>query len=170
MKFIDFVLTEMFKDDNGYKINKNKVGSNFVFDLSTGEARDYRMVFTDKENGIYIAELGYQGSGKDDIIEIKGEFYNADTLLISVVNIFTGFYMSASNINTVIYKFQHGTNKSYKILVDSLFKKELKNYYTKVDLGQKISDYGSVPYIIINSNKGVKTQITSEFVDDLLNL
>ncbi len=166
MKFKDFLLEEMFQDDNGYKTVKFEVGKETIFDLSTDEIRDYRFKFLDKDNGNYIGVLGYKGKDKSDIVEIRDDFYDTPKLISSLIGIFTGFYVGNSNVNTVIYKFQEGVDKSYKLLVNSIFKKELKNYYTIVP--QETSDYGSIKYIVLNTNRRSGQQLSQDQIENLI--
>lgn len=134
MKFREFMLLEeMFKSDNGYHSSQHSDGSKVVFDIETGEARDYRFVFSKKSGDSYIAELGYKESGKSDISNIKSEFYDVDKLISTLVGIFTGFYMSTDNANIIEYKFGRNVDNSYKLLVHSIVKKELSNYFKLSD-------------------------------------
>ncbi len=71
----------------------------------------------------------------------------------TLVGIFTGFYLSVTSAKTVVYKFQSNVDKGYKLLVHSIFKKELSNYYSLVELDDDVKDYGAKKYIVIHNNR-----------------
>lgn len=161
MKFKDYILLEeMFESDNGYKTSQRKVGDLLIFDILTNEARDYRFIFTLK-NDLYLGELGY---AKDDnnIVEIKSDFYDVNKLISTLIGIFTGFYMYGNDSSQIIYKFHRGVDKGYKLLVHSLFKKELKNYFNEIM--NDTSDYGDKNYIVIKSNRNTDPDPTDDTI------
>lgn len=129
MKFKDFLLEEMFKSEKGYTATQRKDGNKIVFDIETGESRDYRFVFTPSGNETYIAELGYSHGDKSDIVQIKSDFYDMDKLISTIIGIFNGFYMEVDKGNIIKYKFGKNTDKSYRLLIYSIIKKDLANYF-----------------------------------------
>ena len=139
MKFRDYLLEEMFKSDKGYKATQRKDGNKIVFDIETDESRDYRFVFTPSGNETYIAELGYATGDKSGITNITSDFYDTNTLISTLISIFTGFYMSTESGNIIKYKFGKNTDKSYKLLVHSIIKKDLVMYF-KIKEGSFDSD------------------------------
>lgn len=154
MKFQDFLLLEeMFDADNGYKAEQTTSDNDVVFDIETGEARNYRFTFTKHDDNLYVAQLGYAGTGKDDIVQITSDFYDVNKVVSTLVGIFTGFYLSVTSAKTVVYKFQSNVDKGYKLLVHSIFKKELSNYYSLVELDDDVKDYGDKKYIVIHNNR-----------------
>lgn len=169
MKFKDFLLLEeMFDSDNGYKAEQTTSGDDVVFDIKTGEVRNYRFTFTKHDDNLYIAELGYAGNGKSDIVQITSDFYDVNKLVSTVVGIFTGFYLSVTTAKTIAYKFQNNVDKGYKLLIHSIFKKELSNYYSIVNDDKDLKDYGAKKYIVIHNNRNSGADSDPETIEKAL--
>ena len=168
MRFKDFLLLEeMFDSDNGYKAEQTTSDNEVVFDIQTGEARDYRFVFTKHKDDIYTAELGYAGSGKSDIVQITTDFYDVNKVVATLVGIFTGFYLSITSAKTIIYKFQPNVDKGYKLLARSIFKKELSNYFSVIE-DKDHKDFGDKKYIVVHNNRNTAADPDFEEIEKIL--
>lgn len=152
MKFVEF-LSEMFEKENGYKTIQSNLGKDIIFDISTEEDRDYRFIFKNKGDGIYVSELGFTGNTRGDTDEISGDFYDVDRIISTLVGIFTTFYLNVTDVQEVIYKFQRDSNKSYRLLVNSIFKKELSNYFNIINLDNDDKNFDNKRFILIRSNR-----------------
>lgn len=168
MRFVDFLLLEeMFDSDNGYKAEQTTSDNEVVFDIETGEARNYRFIFKKHEDDVYVAELGYADTGKADIVQITTDFYDVNKVVSTLVGIFTGFYLSVTSAKTVVYKFQSNVDKGYKLLVHSIFKKELSNYFSVIDDNDE-KDYGNKKYIVIHNNRNTAADPDKDTIEKIL--
>ena len=157
----------MFEKENGYSTEKSTIGQDIIYDISTNEEQDYRFIFRHKDNDVYVAELGYKGSSKNDTDEITGDFYDVNKVISTVVGIFIGFYLAGVESSAIIYKFQLRSNKSYRLLINSLFKKELTNYYNLITTdGSK--NFDTKRYLLIRSNRSTSQETFTE--DQIENL
>lgn len=152
MKFIEF-LSEMFEKENGYKTTQRTNGKDIIFDILTEEDRDYRFIFKSKGNGIYVSELGFTGNTTSDTDEITGDFYDVDRIISTIVGIFTTFYLNVTDAQEIVYKFQRDSNKSYRLLINSIFKKELSNYFNIITLDNDDKNFDNKKFLIVRSNR-----------------
>jgi hypothetical protein len=130
MKFKDFLK----ESKNAYEFTTEKTGNSYVFNITTGQIRDYRLSIDNDE-----ARLGY-ASGKKEISPIKEDFYDTSMITNTIIDIFTGIYLQ-DNLETFKFMFQKGVDKTYKLLIMTIFKKELSNYY------KIVTDTDTVHYI-----------------------
>ena len=166
MSFLHF-LNELFESDNGYNTSKSKFGNNIIFDIDTEEDRNYRFIFKHIKDGLYVSELGYVGNSKDDTNEISGDFYDVNKVISTLVGIFTSLYLDETSIEEIVYKFQLSSNKSYRLLINSIFKKELKNYYNIVDL-EDDSNFDTKRFLLIKSNR--TSQVTNLTTKEIIKI
>lgn len=166
MSFVNF-LNESVDGSGGYKFTQNKVGSTLVFDIDTGDMRNYRMILVGNSSNDYVAQFGYANNSRDKIEEIRRGFYDTNKVINTIVDIMTGFYLSSYQINNVIYKFGRNSNKSYRLLVESIFRKELKNYFRKVEIDDH-TNYDTKMYLQIQSNRATGEPLTDEEIKSLI--
>lgn len=146
MKFSKF-LVEMFNDTDEYKSEMISTSNSFHFIIYTGERKNYKLEFKKYKEHFYVAELVYK-SGK---FKLHEELYDAKKLINTLQNIFIGLYLSNKSVDAIYYKFLD-MNKSYKLLINHVFKKELSNYYSILNTGIH-RDFGSTDGLMIYSNK-----------------
>lgn len=164
MKFITF-LNESMLSGGGYTFSRSKVGNTIVFNIETGDMRDYRMIFVDIGKGNYVCKFGYSNNTRDNVEEIKRGFYDVHKVINTIIDIFTGLYMSQYEVNNIVYDFGHYSNKSYRLLVESLFRKELKNYYIKV--ADNHENFDTKTYIQVKNNKSNAEPLTAEEINKI---
>jgi hypothetical protein len=127
MNFKTF-LTEMF-NDNAY-ITKIKINNRnrIIFDIYTDNIQNYRMSFVRvkyNEDKLYIAKFGYAGPN-NEVLEITDEFYDIYRVIATIQEIFIGLYINMNSrkidIDNIIYEFGETDKKSYKLLINAIFK------------------------------------------------
>lgn len=173
MKFKTF-LNEMF-NDNPYVTeirinNRNRI----IFDIYTDNVQNYRMSFVRvkyNEDKLYIAKFGYAGVG-DEVLEITDEFYDVHRVIATVQEIFIGLYINMNSrkidIDNIVYEFGETDKKSYKLLVNAIFKKDLSVYYNLIDVENDINDFGSRRFLVIHNNKSIKVVYDKQYYYDAI--
>lgn len=173
MKFKTF-LNEMF-NDNPYVTeirinNRNRI----IFDIYTDNVQNYRMSFVRvkyNEDKLYIAKFGYAGVG-DEVLEITDEFYDVHRVIATVQEIFIGLYINMNSrkidIDNIVYEFGETDKKSYKLLVNVIFKKDLSVYYNLIDVENDINDFGSRRFLVIHNNKSIKVVYDKQYYYDAI--
>ena len=160
MNFKTF-LTEMF-NDNAY-ITKIKINNRnrIIFDIYTDNIQNYRMSFVRvkyNEDKLYIAKFGYAGPN-DEVLEITDEFYDIYRVIATIQEIFIGLYINMNSrkidIDNIIYEFGETDKKSYKLLINAIFKNDLSVYYNLIDVENDIKDFGSRRFLVIHNNKSI---------------
>ncbi len=174
MNFKTF-LTEMF-NDNPYVTeirinNRNRI----IFDIYTDNVQNYRMSFVRvkyNEDKLYVAKFGYAGAG-DEVLEITDEFYDIYRVIATIQEIFIGLYINMNSrkidIDNIIYEFGETDKKSYKLLINAIFKNDLSTYYNLIDVENDIKDFGSRRFLIIHNNKSINTVYNKQYYYDALN-
>ena len=174
MKFKTF-LNEMF-NDNPYVTeirinNRNRI----IFDIYTDNVQNYRMSFVRvkyNEDKLYIAKFGYAGAG-DEVLEITDEFYDIYRVIASIQEIFIGLYINMNSrkidIDNIIYEFGETDKKSYKLLINAIFKNDLSTYYNLIDVENDIKDFGSRRFLIIHNNKSINVVYDKQYYYNALN-
>ena len=174
MKFKTF-LNEMF-NDNPYVTeirinNRNRI----IFDIYTDNVQNYRMSFVRvkyNEDKLYVAKFGYAGAG-DEVLEITDEFYDIYRVIASIQEIFIGLYINMNSrkidIDNIIYEFGETDKKSYKLLINAIFKNDLSTYYNLIDVENDIKDFGSRRFLIIHNNKSINAVYNKQYYYDALN-
>ena len=174
MKFKTF-LNEMF-NDNPYVTeirinNRNRI----IFDIYTDNVQNYRMSFVRvkyNEDKLYVAKFGYAGAG-DEVLEITDEFYDIYRVIASIQEIFIGLYVNMNSrkidIDNIIYEFGETDKKSYKLLINAIFKNDLSTYYNLIDVENDIKDFGSRRFLVIHNNKCINVVYDKQYYYDALN-
>ena len=174
MKFKTF-LNEMF-NDNPYVTeirinNRNRI----IFDIYTDNVQNYRMSFVRvkyNEDKLYVAKFGYAGAG-DEVLEITDEFYDIYRVIASIQEIFIGLYINMNSrkidIDNIIYEFGETDKKSYKLLINAIFKNDLSTYYNLIDVENDIKDFGSRRFLVIHNNKCINVVYDKQYYYDALN-
>lgn len=152
-------------DKEPYKFVKSVVDDKAVFTIETGQIRNYRFVFKKYDDETYICELGYE-KGTSDIIDIKSDFYDTGKLIDVLIDIFTGFYLHDTSTKYIIYKFGTSVNKATKLLITSIFKKDLSNYYNLQD--QELKHFEKADYSLIKTSRANGTELEQDTLDDIL--
>lgn len=173
MKFKTF-LNEMF-NDNPYVTeirinNRNRI----IFDIYTDNVQNYRMSFVRvkyNEDKLYVAKFGYAGAG-DEVLEITDEFYDIYRVIASIQEIFIGLYINMNSrkidIDNIIYEFGETDKKSYKLLINAIFKNDLSIYYDLIDVENDINDFGSRRFLVIHNNKSIKVVYDKQYYYDAI--
>ena len=168
MKFKTF-LNEMF-NDNPYVTeirinNRNRI----IFDIYTDNVQNYRMSFVRvkyNEDKLYVAKFGYAGAG-DEVLEITDEFYDIYRVIASIQEIFIGLYINMNSrkidIDNIIYEFGETDKKSYKLLINAIFKNDLSVYYNLIDVENDIKDFGSRRFLVIHNNKCINVVYDKQY-------
>ena len=168
MKFKTF-LNEMF-NDNPYVTeirinNRNRI----IFDIYTDNVQNYRMSFVRvkyNEDKLYVAKFGYAGAG-DEVLEITDEFYDIYRVIASIQEIFIGLYINMNSrkidIDNIIYEFGETDKKSYKLLINAIFKNDLSTYYNLIDVENDIKDFGSRRFLVIHNNKCINVVYDKQY-------
>lgn len=174
MKFKTF-LNEMF-NDNPYVTeirinNRNRI----IFDIYTDNVQNYRMSFVRvkyNEDKLYVAKFGYAGAG-DEVLEITDEFYDIYRVIASIQEIFIGLYINMNSrkidIDNIIYEFGETDKKSYKLLINAIFKNDLSTYYNLIDVENDIKDFGSRRFLVIHNNKCINVVYDKQYYYNALN-
>lgn len=174
MNFKTF-LTEMF-NDNAY-ITKIKINNRnrIIFDIYTDNIQNYRMSFVRvkyNEDKLYIAKFGYAGPN-DEVLEITDEFYDIYRVIATIQEIFIGLYINMNSrkidIDNIIYEFGETDKKSYKLLINAIFKNDLSVYYNLIDVENDIKDFGSRRFLIIHNNKSINVVYDKQYYYNALN-
>lgn len=155
MKYKDY-LTEI-QSPKSYSFDMIKNNDGYVFDMTTGEEFDYRL-WLSKKDDFYIVELGYKSDKKRNII---GDFYDVNVLIATMADIFTKIHLELERLNHIVYKFSPTDDKSYILLMISIFRDELKNYYEIPNELNDLSNINDVDRLIIQTTNG-----QGLFVDD----
>lgn len=156
MKFAEF-LKESFKPDVTYPISMLEIDDKIIFDIFTNEARDYRLVLNYLENRDGIAtfecKIGYASDNKSTVIQVKTDFYNTDILINTIKNIFLSLHADMYTTPfKIIHKFQGSIDMAYKMMLVSLLKHELKDFYKYDDITNLSKDMIIYSYIPIPNN------------------
>ena len=174
MKFKTF-LNEMF-NDNPYVTeirinNRNRI----IFDIYTDNVQNYRMSFVRvkyNEDKLYVAKFGYAGAG-DEVLEITDEFYDIYRVIATIQEIFIGLYINMNSrkidIDNIIYEFGETDKKSYKLLINAIFKNDLSTYYNLIDVENDIKDFGSRRFLVIHNNKSINVVYDKQYYYNALN-
>lgn len=144
-----------------YEYSLKKEGENIIIDIFTGEKRDYRLKFFKKEH-IHVVKMGY---AHESLNEINEEFYNISKLVSTLVDIFIGTYINNVGINNFLFSFEGQNNVTFKLLINSIFKKELSNYYSIVLVDNK--DYSKNRYIVIRNKKNQDEIKDKQYYDNI---
>ena len=108
--------------------------------MDTQEELNYILSLTKKDD-CYVAELGCTKLSGKGTMPIAGDFYDVDMLINTLVDIFTKFHLEGIESDFIVYKFSPTVDKSYVLLVITLFRNYLKNYY---DLNPDLNDLSNV--------------------------
>lgn len=141
-----------------YSYDKNSSDAAIQFDIETEEDKKYRMIFTKKED-FYVAELGYQ-HGENKLQPIMSDFYDVDMVISTIIDIFTEVHLDGINVDHIVYKFSPMVDKAYILMIVSLFKSELKNYYSLSEHND-LKNINNLERIIIDTARG-KGQMLSD--------
>jgi len=159
MKYKDYSrLIAESASKGSYNYDKNSSDTAIQFDIETDEDKKYRMIFTKKED-FYVVELGYQ-NGDNKIQPIMSDFYDVDMVISTIIDIFTEVHLDGISVDHIVYKFSPMVDKAYILMIVSLFKSELKNYYTLSEHND-LNNINTLDRLIIDTARG-KGQILSD--------
>jgi hypothetical protein len=124
------------------------------------------------EDKLYIAKFGYAGPN-NEVLEITDEFYDIYRVIATIQEIFIGLYINMNSrkidIDNIIYEFGETDKKSYKLLINAIFKNDLSTYYNLIDVENDINDFGSRRFLVIHNNKSINTVYNKQYYYDALN-
>lgn len=147
-----------------YQYEKIKTDNLIQFDIDTDEDRKYRLTFRKKDD-FYVGELGYQ-KGSKGLYPIMSDFYDVDMIISTIVDIFTEIHLDGITVDHIVYKFDPLVDKAYILLMISLFKSDLKNYYSLSEHND-LSDTNKLNRLIIETARGKGQTLTDATIDKM---
>lgn len=165
MKYKDYSRLILESESKGsYHYEKSSNDDNLQFDIDTDEDRNYRMILTKKDD-FYVAELGYQKDPKG-LYPIMSDFYDVKMVISTIIDIFTEIHLDGIAVDHIVYKFDPMVDKAYILLMISLFKTELKNYYSLSEHND-LNDVNKLNRLIIDTARGKGQVLTDATIDKM---
>lgn len=164
MKYRDYKVINEAESKGSYHYEKIINGDSIQFDIDTDEDRKYRLIFRKKDD-FYVSELGYQ-KGKSALYPIMSDFYDVNMTISTIVDIFTELHLDAVAVDYIVYKFDPLVDKAYILLMISLFKSDLKNYYSLSEHND-LSNINKLNRLIIETTRGQGQALTDITIEKM---
>lgn len=157
MKYKQYI-TEI-ESPKSYPFDMTQSGQNYLFVIHTDDI-EFGLSLKRKSD-FYVSELGYMNRAGTGIKPFDGNIDNVDMMYNTMVDIFTKFHLEGNEGNFIVYKFPSHADKAFVLLMITLFKTYLKNYY---DLNPDLNDLSNVNHVnrlIVQTTLG-----KGQYVDD----